>query len=148
LARCEQAGARVEPAHFGGDLEAVWRAWLVWRRALVAPRVAPLLALKGARERIKPGALWEHDQAQGTSALDLMRASEVRTAFHRWMEVTLYATFTGLPAISVPAAFHCNGRWPMGLQWIGRPRGEAALLAAAAGYERVAQELIARQPPL
>ena len=67
--------------------------------------------------------------------------------YHRWMEVTLYATFAGLPAISVPAGFHANGRWPMGLQLIGRPRGDAALLRVAAGYEAISGDLLARRPP-
>ena len=30
------------------------------------------------------------------------------------MECTLYATFAGLPAISLPTGFHVNGKWPMG----------------------------------
>lgn len=67
--------------------------------------------------------------------------------YHRWMETTIYATFAGLPAISVPAGFHDNGRWPMGLQIIGRPRGDAALLELAAGYEKLIPELLARRPP-
>ena len=46
----------------------------------------------------------------------------------------MYATFVGLPAISVPAGFHPSGRWRMGLQLIGQPLGDAALLRAAAGY--------------
>jgi amidase len=66
--------------------------------------------------------------------------------YHRWMEVTLYATFAGLPAISVPAGFHANGLWPMGLQLIGKPQGDAALLRAAAAYEAVGGELLARRP--
>ncbi len=195
LAVCEQAlqrfaaeGAVVEPTALGFDAAALWQAWLVWRRALVAPRVAALLGQPGARERIKPEALWEHDQGMGLSCMDFMRASELRTAFHshllglyerfdllalpatqvwpfpigqrwpqviagrtmdtyhRWMEVTIYATFAGLPAISLPAGFHANGRWPAGLQLIGRPKGDAALLQAAAGYEATAGALLARRP--
>jgi amidase len=67
--------------------------------------------------------------------------------YHRWMEVTLYATFAGLPAISLPAGFDAGGRWPMGLQLIGPPQGDAALLQAAAGYEAASAELFARRPP-
>jgi amidase len=54
--------------------------------------------------------------------------------YHRWMEVTSYATFAGLPAISVPVGFDPRGL-PMGMQLIGRPRGDADLLRLAAAYE-------------
>jgi amidase len=67
--------------------------------------------------------------------------------YHRWMEVTLYATFADLPAISVPAGFDATGGLPMGLQLIGRPRADAALLRAAAGYEAISAALLARRPP-
>jgi amidase len=62
------------------------------------------------------------------------------------MEVTLYATFTGLPAISVPVGFDAAGRLPMGLQLIGRPQGDAELLRIAAGYEALVPELLAQRP--
>ena len=188
LRRLTSAGAQVEPMALGFSAEALWQAWLVWRRALVGPRVAALLKQPGAREHIKPEALWEHRQAMDLHFMDFMAASELRTAFHqhllglferfdvlalpgaqvwpfpieqrwpreiagramdsyhRWMEVTLYATFAGLPAISVPAGFHANGRWPAGLQLIGKPRGDAALLRVAAGYEAASAELMARRP--
>ena len=74
-------------------------------------------------------------------------AGRTMDTYHRWMEVTLYATFAGLPAISVPAGFDPAGRLPMGLQLIGRPRGDAELLSAAAGYEALAADLLARRPP-
>jgi amidase len=66
--------------------------------------------------------------------------------YHRWMEVTLYATFAGAPAISVPAGFDGAGRLPTGLQLIGAPRADAALLRAAAGYEALVPELLSRRP--
>jgi len=67
--------------------------------------------------------------------------------YHRWMEVTLYATFAGLPCISVPAGFSAGGL-PMGLQLIGRPLADAAVLALAAAYEMAAQTLLAVRPVL
>lgn len=175
----QDAGAQVEALAPGFDTQALWECWLVWRRALVGPKVAALLALPGAADILKPEALWEHEHAMTLSYLDFQRASQRRTAFyqhlrtqfdrfdvlalpvaqvwpfaleerwpqqiagramdtyHRWMECTLYATFAGLPAISVPAGFHANGRWPMGLQLIGRPRDDAGLLRLAAGYEAI-----------
>ncbi|MGZ4764641.1 MAG: amidase [Ilumatobacteraceae bacterium] len=54
--------------------------------------------------------------------------------YHRWMEVTSYATFAGLPAISVPVGFDQRGL-PMGMQLIGRPRGDFQLLRVARAYE-------------
>jgi len=188
LQRFTDAGAHVEPCELGFDTAALWTAWLAWRRALVGPKVAALLHLPDARARLKPEALWEHDEAMGLTFMDFMKASEVRTAFHthmlgllkrydvlalpsaqvwpfpvaqhwpqnivgramdtyhRWMEVTLYATFAGLPAISLPAGFHPNGRWPAGLQLIGGAQGDAALLRVAAGYESTIGALLARRP--
>ena len=183
------AGAQVEPTGLACDLDAVWQAWLMWRRALVGPRVAPLLQANPAcRAQIKPEVLWEHDKAQGLSYMEFQRAAVVRSSFlqqmvqqferfdvlalptaqvwpfpvgerwpqqiagrsmdtyHRWMECTLYATFAGLPAVSIPAGFHANGRWPLGLQLIGRPRGDAALLRVAAGFEAQAPALLRRRP--
>jgi len=66
--------------------------------------------------------------------------------YHRWMEVVIYATFAGLPSISVPAGFSAQGL-PMGLQLIGKPQGDFALLQLAHAYEQAAQNLIQRRPP-
>ena len=188
LARCGEGGAHVQPAALGFSADALWQAWLVWRRALTAPNIAALLHNGAARADIKPEALWEHDQAQGLTVAEFMQASQLRTQFlhhllglferfdvlalpvaqvwpfdvaqawpkevagrtmdtyHRWMECTLYATFAGLPAISLPAGFHANGRWPMGLQLIGRPQGDAALLRVAAAYEARCGAWLHRRP--
>ncbi|MEP6876063.1 MAG: amidase family protein, partial [Burkholderiales bacterium] len=64
---------------------------------------------------------------------------------HRWMEVVIYATFAGLPCISVPAGFSAAGL-PMGLQLIGRPQGDAALLQLARLYEDAAQDVLSIAP--
>jgi amidase len=66
--------------------------------------------------------------------------------YHRWMESTIYATLGGLPAISVPAGFHATQPWPMGLQLMGRPQGDAALLQVAAAYEAANADLLAKRP--
>jgi amidase len=189
LHRMADAGAQLAPARLEVDAEAVWRAWLVWRRALVAPGVAAAMRTPADRAQVKPEALWEHDGAQDLRFDTFYAASQQRAAllqamltlferfdvlalptaqcwpfdldlswpreiagrpmdtYHRWMEVTIYATFAGLPAISVPAGFDRTGRWPMGLQLIGRPLGDAALLRAAAGYEALMPDLLARRPP-
>jgi amidase len=189
LQRLAAQGCLVEPAQLGSDPAAVWQAWLVWRKALVASRIAPLLANPANRALIKPEALWECDQAVGVTAAELMQASVARNSFylqmvkhfekydalalpsaqvwpfdaserwpshingvkndtyHRWMETTLYATFAGLPCISVPVGFNAAGL-PMGMQLIGKPRGDVALLQLARQYEAAAGDLLARRPIL
>jgi amidase len=55
----------------------------------------------------------------------------------QWVFLTYAITLTGLPAISVPGGFTRDGL-PVGLQIVGRRRQEAAVLAAAAAFERAA----------
>ena len=54
-----------------------------------------------------------------------------------WLTIAYAITMTGHPAMSVPAGFTASGL-PVGLQLVGGPRGEAALLSAAALYEEEA----------
>ena len=196
LACCESAlermadlGAIVLPAPLGFPPERVWEAWLVWRRWLVAARIATLMRRPENRALIKPEALWEYDNAQQLTGAQTMSASIERSAFyqhmltlferydflalpsaqiwpfdaslrwpaaiagramdtyHRWMEVTIYATFAGLPCICVPAGFSAEGM-PMGLQLIGRPRADKAVLQFAATYEQVAAAVLAVRPKI
>ncbi|WP_142849009.1 amidase [Telmatospirillum sp. J64-1] len=51
-----------------------------------------------------------------------------------WVAPTFAITLTGCPALSLPCGFTRNGL-PVGLQLIAPPRGEAALLSAAALLE-------------
>jgi amidase len=48
--------------------------------------------------------------------------------------ITAIPTLMGVPSIAVPCGFDRFGR-PVGVQIVGRPRGEAALLQAAALFE-------------
>ena len=181
-------GCTVDEARLGMPPEQIWQAWLVWRQALVAPRIAPFLINPANRALIKAEALWEHDHSLNLTGSQLMAASASRTRFyqsmlslletfdvlaipvaqvwpfdvtmrwpqsvagqsmdtyHRWMEVVIYATFAGLPSISVPAGFGANGL-PMGLALIGKPQGEMDLLKLAHAYELANQEMINQRPP-
>jgi amidase len=56
------------------------------------------------------------------------------TGYMDWLRFAFLATVTGLPAISVPVGIGPRGL-PVGLQLVGKPRGEAALLAAARAVE-------------
>jgi amidase len=46
----------------------------------------------------------------------------------------------------VPAGFNAQGL-PMGLQLIGKPKGDFELLQVAHAYEQAAQDLIQKRPP-
>jgi amidase len=61
-------------------------------------------------------------------------AGRAMDSYHRWMQVASLASMGGCPALNVPAGFDAGGR-PMGLQLIGRPRGDLAVLRAAAACE-------------
>lgn len=55
-----------------------------------------------------------------------------------WLKFSFYASTLGLPAISVPIGFTANGA-PMGIQLIGKPRGEAGLLGIAKAMASVTE---------
>ena len=189
LKRLESTGCHVEPVTLGMPPERVWDCWLVWRRALVASRLAPFLIQPKNREQMKPEALWEVDQASTLTGSELLSASTTRSllyqqllqlfdkvdflalptaqvwpfdvakrwpsaiadrqidTYHRWMEVVILPTLAGLPSISVPVGFNDQGM-PMGMQLIGKPRGDWALLQLAHAYEQVAQEVLKIKPNL
>jgi amidase len=72
-------------------------------------------------------------------------AGRTMDTYHRWMEVVVIATFAGLPCVSVPVGFNAAGL-PMGMQLIGRPRGDLKLLRLARSYEDVAADVLAVRP--
>ena len=73
-------------------------------------------------------------------------AGRAMDTYHRWMEVTIYATLAALPSLAVPAGFHDNGKWPIGIQLMSRNSTEAFLLRVAAAYEAVRQDFLALRP--
>lgn len=51
-------------------------------------------------------------------------------------ELTMFANYYGLPAVSVPCGFDSHGL-PMGIQMVARPSGDRAVLQLAWQYEQV-----------
>jgi amidase len=74
-------------------------------------------------------------------------AGKTMDTYHRWMEVVILPTLAGLPCISLPVGFNAAGL-PMGMQLIGKPRGDLALLQLAHAYEQVAQDVLKVKPTL
>lgn len=67
-------------------------------------------------------------------------------SYHRWMEVTLPPTMAGLPTLAAPAGFGGAHGLPIGLQIIGRPHADLAVLKLGHAYEK-ASPWIAASPP-
>ena len=57
-------------------------------------------------------------------------AGQKLTTYIDWMFLTFVITLTGCPAVSIPCGFTKDGL-PVGLQLVGRTRGDAELLGAA-----------------
>lgn len=68
-------------------------------------------------------------------------AGETLTTYIDWMFLTFVITLTGCPAVSLPCGLTADGM-PVGLQLVGRPHGDAALL----GYARLAEQALAFKP--
>jgi amidase len=66
--------------------------------------------------------------------------------YHRWMEVVVPWTLTGLPVLNLPVGFNAAGL-PMGVQVIGPNHGDLELLQLGLGYERVT-DWTRRLPPV
>ena len=98
-------------------LAAIGRRSEVFRGLLALLARFDFLALPAAQVFPFPAEVhWPH--VVGGRAMD---------TYHRWMEVTIYASLGGLPTVAVPAGRGPDGR-PAGLQLMGRPRDDLAVL--------------------
>lgn len=73
-------------------------------------------------------------------------AGQAMDTYHRWMEVTLYASLAGVPAANVPVGFDEQGR-PMGMQIIGNYGEDQKVLEFALAYEQIT-DYLAQKPNL
>ncbi len=67
-------------------------------------------------------------------------AGQRMDTYHRWMEVVIGATMAGLPVVSLPAGFDARGR-AMGIQFIGPPGADCAVLEFASRYAQITDHL-------
>ena len=74
-------------------------------------------------------------------------AGRTMDTYHRWMEVVIGASLAGLPVVCVPAGFNAQGL-PMGLQVIGKPQADLAVLQLAHAYDQATQWVKRRKPAL
>jgi amidase len=141
-----QAGAAGIPAE-GDDLDRVepLTRWLIERgRALSARDLAGALAALAAYERSVLAQFSSFDAvvtpalAQTPRPVGWYDAEDGERNFAQQVQYTPFTSFanvTGLPAITLPVHVTPDGL-PMGVQLVGRPGGEATLLAIGAQLER------------
>ena len=67
-------------------------------------------------------------------------------SYHRWMEIVGAASLAGLPTVAVPAGFGAAGL-PSGVQIIGPPRSDFAVLQFAQAYAHASASVLDRLPP-
>ena len=67
--------------------------------------------------------------------------------YHRWMEVVTHWTMSGNPVVAVPAGFNDAGL-SMGIQIVGKQRGDFDLLQFAYAYETANDWVNARRPKI
>ena len=90
--------------------------------------------------------VWPFDAAlRWPAAIETAKGSVQMDTYHRWMEVVIYASLAGLPALNVPVGFNSQGL-PMGMQLMGQPQGDLGLLALGLAYEEVVGDWLAIQP--
>jgi len=67
--------------------------------------------------------------------------------YHRWMEVVVPVSLTGLPVISVPVGFSAD-KLPMGMQIIGKQHADFSVLQLAFAYEQATRWVSNELPQL
>ncbi|WP_159879714.1 amidase [Aquitalea denitrificans] len=196
LEQCELAlqdiralGCQLEAASIGFDPSLLWESWEVHRHWLMAGSLNADYQDASRRSQLKPELLWEIEGGLQLSALDVYRASRIRSdwyravlrmfeeydflilpsaqvypfaleqhwphmvagrvmsSYHRWMEVVIGPTMAGLPVMNIPAGFGRNGL-PMGMQLVGRPRVDMAVLQLAHAYDQQRQWVKNILPPI
>lgn len=74
-------------------------------------------------------------------------AGRAMDTYHRWMEVVTPWTLAGCPVMSIPVGFNAAGL-PMGMQVIGPPQGDLAVLRLCHAYEQSCDWVNQRPPEL
>lgn len=107
LELCEQAlavftdlGVNVERVQAPFPAQKIWDAWQTLRWFAVSSKFAPLYAQDKTRSLLKPAAQWEIENGLGLSAMDVHKASVLRSEWFR----AAVDLFTRYDAIALPTA--------------------------------------------
>lgn len=109
LPRMQELGFQVEPVAPPFDSGKLWDAWIALRSWAVAGGSAALYENAATRKLLKPEAIWEIERGMALSAMDVHRASVIRT---NWFKAAakLFETYD---ALMLPTA----QTWPFPVEW-------------------------------
>lgn len=105
----EELGCEVEPVKPPFSREALWQSWTTLRSWAVAAGLAPLMADKATRGRLKDDAIWEIKRGMKLSAMQVQAASVIRSDWYR-AAVDLFDSYD---ALVLPTA----QVWPFPMDW-------------------------------
>ncbi|PZQ96799.1 MAG: amidase [Cereibacter sphaeroides] len=112
LKALEEIGCVIEPVAAPFPAEALWESWVTLRSWANAVGKAELYADPKQRALLKPEAIWEIERGQGLSAVDVHRASVIRSDWY----TALSRLFERYDALVLPSAqvwpFPKEWRWP------------------------------------
>jgi amidase len=109
LRSLEEIGCVVEEVAPPFPAEELWEAWITLRSWSVAAGLAAVFDDPASRALLKPEALWENGRGQVMSAMEVHRASVIRSRWH----AVLAGLFQRFDALVLPAA----QVWPFPKEW-------------------------------
>lgn len=108
----EDLGAVVEPISPTHARDSLWEAWTTLRSFAVAAKLSPHFDDPVQRDQLKPEAVWEIERGLSLTAMDVHRASELRSA---WLRDAL-RLFARFDIVALPTAqvfpFPADWDWP------------------------------------
>ena len=110
LATLAELGCEVESVALPFAADQIWQSWIDLRSWAVAGGAGALLANPDTAALLKPAAIWEIERGLALSAMDVHRASVIRS---QWFAKAA-ALFDQFDALVLPSA----QMWPFPVEWI------------------------------
>lgn len=88
----EQMGCTIDPVSPPYPAHKLWKAWTTLRSWAIAGKMAPLYDQPKTRAALKPELIWEIERGLSLSAMEVHRASEIRSEWFRRV-IELFSKF-------------------------------------------------------
>ncbi len=105
-------GCQVENVAVDFDLEELWQSWVHLRNFNIAGLLAPFYHDPAKRVLLKPEAIWETESGLNLSAMDVYKASAIRSRWYAYLS-SLYEQYDYLLLPSTQVfPFDADCHWP------------------------------------